>query len=109
MEWHEIRMNDIKRIDRIVAEFDIWVDGSLPFAKFKIKIIERYGKGFYASPNVAIKNPHTGNPEFIGGLGSTLEEALQDALAFFWREIEQNSPRRRLVLEDFSWSAGEDF
>jgi hypothetical protein len=109
MSWHEIRVDGIARIDRIVAVFEIWAPETLPFAKFKVKIVERSGNRFAGCANVAIRKPKTGEPEFVAGLGGSVEEALKDTLHYFFREIEENSPGRPLDESDFAWSAFEDF
>jgi hypothetical protein len=109
MQWFEVRVDGVIRIDRVAAVFDVWVGANLPFPEFKVKIIERFGKGFLGLPNVAVRNPKTGNPECISGLGETIEDALSDTLASFFREIESNRPEHALTDDDFAWSAAEDF
>ena len=102
--WTDIRIPGIARIDRVVAEFDVWTDGmTLPFAKFKVKIVERTDD-FLGVVNVAIKNQVTGYPEWIGGNGWSVEEALEDAIRYFLREVEKYAPPRPLTDEDFEWS-----
>ena len=51
----------------------------MPFASFKVKVIERDDGSFVGVPNVAIRSPE-GTPEWTSGLGDTVEEALADAL-----------------------------
>ena len=109
MNWSEIKMRGIARIDRVAAVFDVWSDGVLPFAKFKIKIVERSGSSFLGVPNLAIRNLQTGEPEYASGLGKTIEEALTDTLFYFVKEIEQHAAQRELSVDDFVWSAVEDF
>jgi len=102
-------MRGVARIDRVAAVFEVWSDGTFPFAKFKVKVVERSGDGFLGIPNVAIRNQETGEPEYTSGLGKTIEEALLDTLTYFAREVEQNTGRRELSNTDFIWSAFEDF
>ncbi len=109
MSWFEIRVPGIARIDRIVAVFEVWAPETLPFAKFKVKIVERKGDNFAGFTNVAIRNPETGQPEWTAGLGASVEEALRDVLQCFLREIEENSLGRPLNEGDFVWSAPKDF
>ena len=109
MNWFEIQVAGIARIDRVVAVFEVWAPETLPFAKFKVKIVERRGDNFAGFTNVAIRNPETGQPEGNAGLGASVEEALKDVLHGFLREIEENSPGRPLSEGDFVWSAPEDF
>ena len=56
-----------------------------------------------------IKNIKTGQPEFVSGLGSTIEEAVEDLLKYFDSEVQAHKPNRELKLDDFIWSAPEDF
>jgi hypothetical protein len=107
--WSNIKMIGVARIDRVAAIFDVWSDGKLPFAKFKVKIVERSGDSFLGVPNVAIRNPQTGEPEYTSGLGKTVEDALADTLIYFVREVEQCTAQRELTEDDFVWSASEDF
>jgi hypothetical protein len=72
-------------------------------------VLERPGEGFLAVPNLAVKNAANSTPEWIAGLGETVEEALDDALTRFFREIESHSRGRALTDDDFEWSDPEDF
>ncbi len=109
MYWSEIKMPGIGGIDRVAEVFQIYVGGALPFAWMKIKIVESADRRFMGVPNVAIRNPASGFPEWIGGSGDSVEDALRDALERFFREIEQNTPGRSLVEADFEWSDPTDF
>jgi hypothetical protein len=102
-------MKGVARIDRVAAVFDIWSDGSLPFAKFKIKVIERGQNDYLGVPNIAIRNPLTGDPEYTSGLGKTIEDALVDTIRFFSREVAQNTGGKELTIADFIWSDFADF
>jgi len=109
MDWKSIKVPGIGRIDRVVATFEVWSDGSLPFAKFQIKVVERSGGDFIGVANIAIRNSVTGNPEWIAGLGDSAEDALRDALDYFLKEIEQHADNRSLTNDDFEWADPVDF
>ena len=109
MNWKSIKVAGIGRIDRIVATFEVWSDGSLPFAKFKIKIVERSGEDFLGVANVAIRDSVTGSPEWTAGLGSSADEALKDTLVYFFEQVGKHAPKRSLTEDDFEWADPEDF
>lgn len=104
-----MRPDGIRRVDRIVAEFDVWVDDSFPFAKFKVKVLDRGLGDLAAFANVAIRDRTTGTPDFIAGLGSTIEEATDDLFVRFVAGVRENTPPTGLTEADFAWSAPEDF
>lgn len=54
MSWEDIQHPDVFRIQRIAEVFEVWPGPDLPFAKFKVKVIERADEQFLAVPNVAI-------------------------------------------------------
>ncbi len=99
----------VVRIDRVAEVFEIWPAEEFPLAKFKVKVLQREDGQFLGVPNVAIKNPVTGEPEWTSGLGDSIEEALQDALRYFFREVEDNRCDRPLAEEDFCWANPDDF
>ena len=95
-----------------MAESNAWPTYSrfrhtfLPFPKFKIKILERPNVGFMAVPNVAIKSAKDGSPDWISGLGSSVDEALEDALKNLMAMLGE---RMDLTEADFEWSDPHDF
>ncbi|NQU26276.1 MAG: hypothetical protein HQ567_33740 [Candidatus Nealsonbacteria bacterium] len=99
----------VARIERVAEVFEVWPREDLPFAKFKIKVLDRGSSQFLGIPNVAIKNPVTGNREGTSGLGESVEEALQDALRYFFKELQEHPYDRPLTEDDFSWADPEDF
>jgi len=103
------KLRGIARIDRVAAMFDVWSDGLLPFAMFRIKVIERGENNFLGVLNVSVQNPKTGDPEYTSGLGKTVDEALLDALESFWREVRQNLDENQLTAANFIWSESTDF
>jgi len=109
-KWSTVQVKGIVRIDRLAGIFEVWPDeGDFPFAKFKIKVIERAGGDFLGVPNLAVRNSTTGDPEYISGLGQSIEGALVDTIKYFFREVKQHTPAKGLAEADFVWSACEDF
>ena len=102
-------MDGVTRIVRVVAHLEAWVDESFPFAKIKIKILERDPGNLLAVANVAIRNLTTRDPEYISGIGGTVKEATDDLLVRFIAGVRENTPPTGLTEEDFEWSSPEDF
>ncbi|NLS91754.1 MAG: hypothetical protein GXX96_06185 [Planctomycetaceae bacterium] len=103
------RMEDVIRIDRVVAIFEVWPRTDFPITKFKVKVLQRADAKFLGVPNAAIKNAVTGNPEWTSGMGDSIEEALKDAIRYFFLEVRQNRSDDSLTENDFSWASPEDF
>ena len=38
--WNNIKYNEIAKIEKLVAEYNIWELNIIPYGKFKIKIFE---------------------------------------------------------------------
>jgi hypothetical protein len=102
-------MEHVIRIDRVVAEFDVWFDNSIPFAKMRVKVLTREGGDFLAVSNLAIRNLTSRERDGIAGLGSSVEEAMNDLLSRFFDLVKENTPVSGLTESDFDWSAAEDF
>jgi hypothetical protein len=102
-------MEHVTRIDRVVAEFDVWFDDSIPFAKMKVKVLAREGGDFLAVSNLAVRNLSSRERDGIAGLGSSVQEALGDFLPRFFDLVKENTPPSGLTEADFEWSAAEDF
>lgn len=97
------------RVDRVVAEFHVWVDAALPFAKMKVRVLERGPSDFLAIPNVAIRSLRDGSPEYSSGLGDSIEEALKDLLGRFTEAVRSQTPPQGLKEADFEWVDPDDF
>ena len=102
-------MSGIVRIEKVVAEFDVWLDADLfPFPKMKVKVLQR-SEGFAAFSNVSRRDRLTGSPDGIAGLGCTPDEALRDLLKRFDLDVRESLPQNGYVADDFAWSSPEDF
>ncbi|MBG9790326.1 hypothetical protein P4V47_25895 [Brevibacillus laterosporus] len=104
--WKDITITGVNTIDRVVAEFHVWATGKIPYGKFKVKILENKRGGFVGVPNLAVKNETDGTPDYISGLGSSIEEALEDTIKYFFQTLEG---RENLSEDDFEWSDPHDF
>lgn len=102
-------MDGVIRIDKVVAVLDVWLDQTFPFAKMKVKVLERSPGDLLAVPNVAYRNSASGSIEYTAGIGSTVEESVNDLLVRFVAEVRQYAPEGGLSDVDFEWSAPEDF
>ena len=87
----------------------MWLDATFPFAKMKVKVLERSPGNFLAVPNLARRNAISGETEYTSGLGGNVEEAVSDLLVRFVSEVREHSPSSGLNEGDFEWSAPEDF
>jgi len=109
MKWQDLKPDHVVQISRVAAVFEVWVEQDIPIAAFKVKVLERQTGDFLAVPNIAVRNAGTRQPEWTSGLGASIEEALVDALKYFFMEIGQNMPARPLAEEDFMWADSGEF
>jgi hypothetical protein len=105
MDWRAIDLRGAALISRVVGLFEVCDMRGIPWTKYKIKVLERSFGEFLAVPNVCAKDAN-GAPDWIGGLGRTQSEALQDLLT---QMDEVLSSRTDWQVEDFEWSDPQDF
>lgn len=105
-DWRQIKVEGINSIEKKVAEYHIWSIEKIPYGKFKVKILEHQDGEFFGFPNLAVRSIEDGSPDWIGGMGNTIDEALKDTLKYFMKTLEG---RENLTEKDFEWSAHEDF
>jgi hypothetical protein len=102
-DWRNLKVEGLSPVARQAAVFQVGPPlARLPFASFKIKIIERSDGSFLGVPNVARRSTD-GSPDWIAGLGPSIEEALEDSLRRFAKSAGGGAE------EDFEWAAPEDF
>ncbi|WP_054950184.1 hypothetical protein [Numidum massiliense] len=101
-----VNVKGIARVERCVAEFDVWELQKTPFSKFKVKIIESTDGIFTGYTNLILKNLEDGSPDGEAGHGATVEEALENTLKYF---MEMLNERQELTEDDFEWADPDDF
>lgn len=103
-------MDGVIRIEKVVAEMDVWLDPAIfPFAKIRLKVLERSHRDYAAFANACLRNRVTREPDGIAGLGASIEEAVHDLLTRFVAKARVAMPNTGFANEDFVWSASEDF
>lgn len=105
-DWKSIKINEIAKIEKCVAEFNVWELNITPYAKFKVKIFEGANGHFTGYTNILLKSMLDGSPECGVGYGKTIDEALQDTVQYFMKMLEE---REGLTADDFEWSDPTDF
>jgi hypothetical protein len=106
--WDQIAIDGILSIDRVVAEFQI-ESPEIPSRYFRVKITEKSTNRYMGRCNVSINNADN-CPEWILGMGDSIDEALEDTLQQFVRSLQQHKGDRSfLEEEDFTWADCEDF
>ena len=104
--WRQHCVEGLGPISRVAAVFQVGPPlAALPFASLKVKVVERADCSFLGVPNVAVM-ASDGSPDWVSGMGSTVEEALADALRYF---VSSLGGRSGLGEESFAWAAPEDF
>ena len=103
--WHDIKHQGIAKIEKVVAEYNIWELNIVPYAKFKIKIFESPNHTYTGYTNILIAD---GLGDFCCavGYGNTEEEALEDTISEFFKMA-----ARKQVWgeEDFRYADSHDF
>lgn len=99
------KIDSIAKIEKIVETFEVSV-ALFPRGKVTFRIIEVGSACYSAIPNAAAKNQRDGTPEWIGGLGENVIEALVDAIQRFLLMIEEHKAYEE---KDFEWSDFNDF
>jgi hypothetical protein len=105
-DWRAIQIDGLGPLERVVEVFQVGPPLELlPFARFKVKVLERVNGSFLGVLNVAVLGPD-GFPLWEAGLGGSVEEALEDALRRFVRNVDERNPQ---CEADFAWSDPAEF
>jgi hypothetical protein len=101
-DWRTLSFQGYTVVSRVAAVFEVGppLPAPLPFASFAVKVLERGNGTFAAHLNVAVRGPD-GHPDWLAGLGGSPDEALADALGYFWRAVLERGASR---TEDFAWA-----
>lgn len=87
------------RVDKVTAVYEMWTHGKLPFPIVTVRVISRVSGDYQAVPNVVVKRQSTA--EWTCGIGGTVQEAVEDAIRHFWREVAIASRGKELEENDF--------
>jgi hypothetical protein len=110
MSWKKIKIAEIQGIEKVVAEFYVRSITYIPNCQFRVKITEDINGKYSARVNVAIRNSRDSSPEWVGGTGDSIDEALENSIQELVNSIKSSGKNINLLHEeDFEWSAPEDF
>jgi hypothetical protein len=104
--WKTVKITGVARIEKCVAEFQVWELNKTPFGKFKVKIFERPDGTFAGFTNIQLKSPDKDSAECGVGYGDTVSEALEDTIKYLLGLV---NGREKLTEEDFDWAHPDDF
>jgi hypothetical protein len=106
-DWKKINILGIAKIEKCVAEFNIWELKISPYAKFKVKIFEDNKNKFTGFSNLMIIDK-VGNYDCSVGYGDTIEDALKDTIDQFIKMTSWKRPEE-WIEDDFRCSDSFDF
>ncbi|ATX14381.1 hypothetical protein KX067_004651 [Escherichia coli] len=93
MGWHQMKIRSVSKVEKVEAEFVIWMFGVIPSAKVKIKIRESQDGSYMGITNVMIKRKFDDCPEGAIGWGKTVDEALENTINNFLAILDSDYPR----------------
>jgi hypothetical protein len=105
-EWKNIKIEGIAKIEKYVAEFDVWELNKTPWGKFKVKIVESSNGKYTGYTNLQLKSISDASSEGGVGFGNTIEEALEDTIRYFLCMLNE---REVLNKDDFECVDPYDF
>lgn len=105
--WKRIKIDEVKMIEKCIAEFRIWELNRSPYAKIKVKIYEN-SKGEFRGQGNLLVDDGTGQFQTIEGVGKTMEETLENTLKHFMYMLSRK-PEREWEEKDFKCIEGYDF
>ncbi|WP_025683446.1 hypothetical protein [Paenibacillus maysiensis] len=104
--WKNMNITGVARIEKCVAEFQVWELNKIPFGKFKVKVYERPDGTFAGFTNIQLKSLEDDSTESGVGFGKTISETLEDTVKYFMSML---NARDDLSKDDFDWSHPDDF
>jgi len=107
-DWKSLKIPRIVDIEQVAAEFQVWSTEFFPTGKVKVRIIERRAGYYWGSPNIAAKERRSDRvpeseraPDWIGGYGNSIAEALEDTIKSLVEVIIANGATSP---DDFEWA-----
>lgn len=96
--WRTLEFQGFTVISRVAAVFQVGppLPDPLPFARFTVKVLEKNGS-FHAHLDIAVRGSD-GHPNAYAGLGDSPDDALADALQYFWNAVQESGASQ---IEDF--------
>ncbi|WP_321383951.1 hypothetical protein [uncultured Enterococcus sp.] len=91
--WKELKLSNVQKIEKVSAEFVIWMHSILPYGKMKIRVYEDQEGIFSGLTDLHVKRKFDGDFEAAVGFGKTIEEALSETIRNFNEIIEQDYPK----------------
>lgn len=111
--WKDLKLNHVQKIEKVSAEFVIWLHSVLPYGKMKIRVYEAQEGIFSGITDLHVKRKFDGDFEAAVGFGKTVEEALSETIRNFTDMIEQGYPKEQypngLSKEDIEYAESSDF
>lgn len=95
----------IAKIEKLVAEYNIWELNIIPYAKFKIKIFKSSDHTYSGYSNIHIAD-EIGDFGCAVGYGKTEEEALEDTISEFFKLTTRKNTWEE---KDFRYADSHDF
>ena len=106
--WQNLKLENVGKIEKTVAEFTIWMVGILPYANMKVKIYESQSGLYRGRTDLAIRRKFDGSPESAVGWGTTIEDALKDTMNYFNEMLKQDG-FEELTEDDIEYCEWSDF
>lgn len=107
--WQTIQLAGIQKIERVVAEFYVEC-GYIPSRYFRVKVTQDAKGNYIGRLNISVKNSVNNTPEWITGLGDSVDAALEDAIQQFMQQLNHcGKDKLNLAEADFDWATCEDF
>lgn len=106
--WHSLKLERVGKIEKTVAEFIVWMNTVLPYAKMKVKIYESQSGQYTGMTDLRIKRKFDGSPESAIGHGNSIEEALEDTIKYF-NSMLKTDGYDELTEDDIEYSEWSDF
>lgn len=106
--WHNLKLEKLSGVDKIVAEFTVWMEEILPSGKMKIKIYESQDGTYIGTTDLCIKRKFDGYPAGAIGTGKTTDATLVDTINYF-KEMLKEDGLDMLTEEDIEYTAYSDF
>ena len=103
--WKSISIKGIARINKVVAEFDVYELQKTPYGKFKVKVYEQSDGSYIGYTNLQVIDS-TGSYYCGVGYGSTVHDTLEDTIYYFLSMLD----REKIWNEaDFMYCDPNDF